>query len=632
MTDAEVEKKAKRRKRRLRENNKEEEAEEFETSAYVGNFLNRINHHTTQHFSHKVRSLAFPKTHKKGTNIKFCVNLHNNALEVYEFAPETTGQPLKVAQKFEKLGHRTAVRAMAISSDDSMILTGSGECIKVWTSYDFQCIRTFESGWITSALFLPGDKYFVVGDKEGNLSVYDIDRAEQMQQIQAHEASVWSLHLSEGTIAAKELVVLSGSADKKIKFWNIGVNKNKGIINLIETKSITMVDEVHCVKFSADGKYYAVALMDSTMKIYFADSDRLFLSLYGHKLPVLSFDISTDGALLVSGSADKNVKLWAMDFGNCKKSIFAHQDSIMKVSFVKDTHYFFSASKDRQVKFWDGDTYQLVMDFDFHLGEIWALGISSIGDYFVTASNDKSIRIWKQTKEQVFVSEEEEKRQEKIMVDNYAAEKLKNSEEPDKNGLVAAGDVNKMTVEHLKHGENLIEALEQAEKLREDYEQYEIAMKDYLALPEKQRAKTEVPTKPNLDSLMGKTIPEYILSEINKIRLNDLENCLKFLHFKHMEHLLYYLKYFIYNNISIELSTRVLYFILQSHENHIKNSKKLSTLLTGIQKRLRKQLEKEQDLIGMNISGLKMTLKALNDQSTTNIEEDSIFTQRFSFL
>jgi len=58
----------------------------------------------------------------------------------------------------------------------------------------------------------------------------------------------------------------------------------------------------------------------------------------------------------------------------------------------------------------------------------------------------------------------------------------------------------------------------------------------------------------------------------------------------------------------------------------------LSTLLTGIQKRLRKQLEKEQDLIGMNISGLKMTLKALNDQSTTNIEEDSIFTQRFSFL
>ena len=585
---------------------------------------------TTQHFPKKVRSIAFPKVHK-GANTKFCLNLHNNSFEVYEFAPEeeTTLKPFK---KFEKLGHRSAVRAVAVSSDDSMILTGSSESIKVWTSYDFQCIRTFESGKIHCCMFLPGDKYFVVGDKDGNLALYDIDKAEQIHSIKAHEACIWNLHLSEGTLASADLVIMTGSADKRIKFWNIVVNRKNGSISLLETKSILMVDEVNCVKFSPNGKYYATALMDSTIKIYFTDSDRLFLSLFGHKLPVLSFDISSDGALLVSGSADKNIKLWDMDFGNIRKSTFAHQDSIMRVNFVKDTHYYFSVSKDRVIKYWDGDTHQLIMDFEGHLGEIWALAISSIGDFFVTAANDKSVRFWKQTKEQVFISEEEEKRMEKTMVDKYAAEKLKESEELEKSGLQAAGEVNKLTVEHLKHGENLIEALEKAEKIREEYIQYEIAMKEYMAFTAKQREHMERPEKPTAEALMGKTIPEYILGEINRIRLNDLENCLKFLHFNHMEHLLYYIKYFVYNNISIELATRILYFILQTHEDHIKNSKSLSGLLASIQKQLRKQLEKEKDLIGLNISGLKMTIKALKDQSTTNIEEDSIFTQKFSFL
>ena len=56
------------------------------------------------------------------------------------------------------------------------------------------------------------------------------------------------------------------------------------------------------------------------------DSFKFFLSLYGHKLPVLCMDISSDGALLVTGSTDKNLKIWGLDFGDCHKSIFAHAD------------------------------------------------------------------------------------------------------------------------------------------------------------------------------------------------------------------------------------------------------------------------------------------------------------------
>ena len=95
-----------------------------------------------------------------------------------------------------------------------------------------------------------------------------------------------------------------------------------------ESKTLYMTDDVHFVRFSHNGEYYIVSLLDSTIKVYFSDSDKLFLTMYGHKLPALSFDISNDDLLLVSGSADKNIKIWGMDFGNCHKSIFGHNDSI----------------------------------------------------------------------------------------------------------------------------------------------------------------------------------------------------------------------------------------------------------------------------------------------------------------
>ena len=76
---------------------------------------------------------------------------------------------------------------------------------------------------------------------------------------------------------------------------------------------------------------HAVALLDSTVKVFHDDSLKFFLSLYGHKLPVMSMDISDDGALLATGSADKTLKIWGLDFGDCHRSLLAHDDSIMVI-------------------------------------------------------------------------------------------------------------------------------------------------------------------------------------------------------------------------------------------------------------------------------------------------------------
>ncbi len=131
-----------------------------------------------------------------------------------------------------------------------------------------------------------------------------------------------------------------------------------------------MTDDILSVRYSPNGKLLAVALLDSTVKVFYQDTLKFFLSLYGHKLPVLSMDISGDSKLIVTCSADKNVKIWGLDFGDCHKSLFAHDESVMQVAFerndtrdgdTKPSHYFWTVSKDKLLKYWDGDKVCIIL-------------------------------------------------------------------------------------------------------------------------------------------------------------------------------------------------------------------------------------------------------------------------------
>ena len=65
-----------------------------------------------------------------------------------------------------------------------------------------------------------------------------------------------------------------------------------------------------------------------------------------------------------------------------------------------------------------------------------------------------------------------------------------------------------------------------------------------------------------MDKIYGKTIPEFVIDEIGLIKFSELENSLKFVHISYIEKILYYLKFYVENNINLELSSRILKYIL----------------------------------------------------------------------
>ncbi|KAG8728474.1 hypothetical protein FRC12_021726, partial [Ceratobasidium sp. 428] len=370
--------------------------------------------------SGKIRSFYFPgdlsTAEAKGAPIMLA--LASNALEVYSIPPPTKSKEQPEATRTFSLdlqGHRTDIRAVALSADDQLIASASNGLLKIWNVQSTSCIRTFDCGYAICCTFLPGDRQVAVGTKSGELMVFDLASSSLVQSIQAHSGAIWSLHVRSDKVA-----MVSGSADKDVKFWEFERKTEEGskfigrIVTVNHIRTLKMTEDVLSVRYSPNSKFLAVALLDSTVKVFFQDTLKFFLSLYGHKLPVLGMDISSDSKLIITCSADKNIKIWGLDFGDCHRSLFAHDESVMQVAFQHNTHYFWSVSKDKMLKYWDGDKFEQIQRLDGHHGEIWALAASNDGKFVVTGSHDKSIRIWEETDEPLFLEEERERELEQL--------------------------------------------------------------------------------------------------------------------------------------------------------------------------------------------------------------------------
>ncbi|CAN9203098.1 unnamed protein product [Alternaria alternata] len=573
----------------------------------------------------KVRSVAW--MHIKGTKkLQLLIGTNNNLIDVYEI-PQRSKTKSEEAPEYSRTlsvelsGHRNDVRALALSSDDRMLASASSGGLKIWNVKTQNCLRTLECGYALCCAFLPGDKIVVVGTKDGDIELYDIAASTLLDKIDAHEGAVWTMQVHPD---GKSLI--TGSADKSIKFWNFeivqeeipGTKRTTPRLKLVESRILKVNDDVLSVQVSPDSKLLAVATLDNTVKVFFVDSLKLFLNLYGHKLPVLNMSISSDSKLIATCSADKNVRIWGLDFGDCHKALFGHEDSIMQISFIPhpvdndERHIFFSASKDRTIKSWDGDKFQQIQKFKGHHGEIWAMTVARTGDFIVTASHDKSIRIWTRSEEPIFLEEERERELEE-MYEKTLATNLEDDE--DMTGERAETvDASKQTITTLTAGERIQEALDLG-----------IADLDVVRDWETQRKtnpKIAPPQRNPLFLALGNISAErHVLNTMSKIPAAQLHDALLVLPFSSLPALFTFLAIWVRKQWNVTLTCRVLFFMLKTHQKQIVASRELKTVLELMRSDLRKTLVGNKDLIGFNVAALRFVGERVDEAKLVRWED-----------
>ncbi|KAJ2795483.1 beta transducin [Coemansia furcata] len=371
-------------------------------------------------------------------------------------------------------------------------------------------------------------------------------------------------------------------------------------MTLEHVKTLKMSDDVLAVKCSPDSRLLAVALLDTTVKVFYADTLKFFLSLYGHKLPVVSLDISSDSTLLVTGSADKSVKLWGLDFGDCHRSILAHQEPVTAVRFVWGTHYFFSAGKDKLVQQWNGDNFQRIQRLEGCHGDVWALAVAKHGNFIVASSQDRSIRIWEKTEEPLFIEEERERELEE-MYDRGLEESLDRPEQA-ADGAEEGDETQragKATMETLKAGERIMEALEIADEERRKWAAFE---------DQKRRMPQLNPAPPDTNPILQfeRITPEaYVLRTVERVRAADLEDALLVLPFTHVLSLMSYIDHWACREWNTALTCRVLFFMLKTHQNQIVATRAMRAQLASIRTHLRAGVRAQRDYVGYNLAALQ---------------------------
>ena len=581
--------------------------------------------------SGKVRSMDWAGKGTK-TGLQILIATTNNQLEVYSIPVKQkeksskSDEPPDYSRTFavDMPGHRTDVRSIALSSDDRMVATASNGSLKIWNVRTQTCIRTLECGYALCSAFLPGDKVVVVGNRNGELELFDIASSSLIETVKAHDGPVWTMHVHPDGKS-----VVTGSADKTAKFWSFeivheeipGTRRTTPRLKLVHTRTLKVSDDILSIRYSPDSRLLAVALLANTVKVFFVDSLKLFLNLYGHKLPVLNMDISYDSKLIVTCSADKNVRLWGLDFGDCHKAFFAHQDSIMQVAFVPHNqdgngHHFFSASKDRMIKYWDGDKFEQIQRLNGHHGEIWAIAVSKTGNFLVSASHDKSIRVWRQTDEQIFLEEEREKELEELYEHTLTTSLEHDEDDGEEKAEVTAAS--NQTSETLMAGERIAEALE-------------IGMADLSIMREWETMKSSQPSisQPQRNPIFmayGNISAEaHVLSVVEKIKAAALQDALLVLPFEKVTAFFTFLRIWAEKQWNIPLACRVLFFLLKTHHRQIVASKTMRPMLDAIRMHLRKALQQQKDEMGYNLAALKFVGSQVRNKGTREYVDEDIW-------
>jgi U3 small nucleolar RNA-associated protein 12 len=379
--------------------------------------------------------------------------------------------------------------------------------------------------------------------------------------------------------------LVTGSADKLVKYWDIESQEDEDDSTrnqhpmVVHARSLQMSDDVMCVRFSHSTdptkRLIFVASLDSTIKVFFDDSLKFFLSLYGHKLPVLAFDCSDDDTILASGGADKSIKIWGLDFGDTHRTLYGHEDSITDLRFVKRTHNFFTCSKDKTVRFWDGDRFEQILLLNGHASEVCSLAMSRTGAFVLSGGMDRQIRVWERTKDIVFLDEERERQLEEMF------DKVDGREENTADVLLTAnkaadGDLNdddeevekpqseaavKQSILSVSAGDRVMEAIEMADKESKEIAQFK-RVKD-----EKGSATYRAPNP----MLFGMDPPGYVLWVLRSVKSVDLEASLLVLPLNHVERLMHYLILLLKAGKGIELCAKIAVFLVKAHQAQVSN-------------------------------------------------------------
>ena len=356
--------------------------------------------------------------------------------------PQWMGEPLET-------GHHGWVWSVAISPNDANGRGSAARCIasgsldgtiRIWNMETGQQVGeplTGHTDRVWSVAISPykvdengggsAARYIVSGSADNIIRIWNMETGQQVREpLTGHTGGVQSVAISPykldengGGSAARYIV--SGSADKTIRIWNMETGQQVGEPLTGHTHGVQSV-AISPYKLDENGggsaaRYIVSGSSDKTIRIWNMETgQQVGKPFIGHTATVASVAISpynvdengrgSAARYIVSGSSDKTIRIWNMETGQqVGKPLIGHTAVVYSVAISpykvdengggSAARYIVSGSGDSTIRIWNMETGQQVGEpLTGHTAYVFSVAISPDGRYLVSGSADNQIRAW----------------------------------------------------------------------------------------------------------------------------------------------------------------------------------------------------------------------------------------------
>jgi WD40 repeat protein/serine/threonine protein kinase len=235
--------------------------------------------------------------------------------------------------------------------------------------------------------FSPDGTTCATGHEDGAVRSWDRASGQLLQTLTGHKLPVYHLAYSPD---GKHLVSGGGvNTDRRnegeLLLWDTGTRRSR----LLVREPLAAVDSL---AFSTDGRTFAVALADNTVKLWEipSGSPRIIIPFGA---PAVSLTFHPNSASIAVGHPDGRISLCDAANGRAITSWHGHQDCVRSLAFSQANGWLVSGGRDHAVRLWGQDTNRPLGEYR-HNDEVWSVAISPDERTIASISRDGIVKLW----------------------------------------------------------------------------------------------------------------------------------------------------------------------------------------------------------------------------------------------
>lgn len=199
-------------------------------------------------------------------------------------------------------GHHGLMRCLDSTSDNSLLLSGSGtrdSTVRLWDVQSERCLRIMEghSDGVYDVAFEPTQRRALSGSRDTTVRMWDLESGKCLQVFKGH-----SYHVHCVLWSTDQRRVLSCSQD--IRLWDVETGRCIRVFNYEPTITIRRL------AWSADERRALSAAHDGTVRLWDVDSGRCVRVFEGHPVGVVSVAWSADEQRAYSCDWNGSIRTW----------------------------------------------------------------------------------------------------------------------------------------------------------------------------------------------------------------------------------------------------------------------------------------------------------------------------------